>query len=150
MLTIVLMACVVEKEEAKLVGVDRKKTHERGVVKLEEELKEATSKMSGQKLWINVLSAVSFFFLYRVVAAKWTGHVVARLPFLPLPVIQSLSRRGIQGDDLYQCGFGLIYTLCTMGLKQNIPKALGFAPPVSAYNPSRAAARMQKSADKQN
>lgn len=115
---------------------------------MESELKEATAKMNGMKLGVNIGSAVAFFFLYRGVASRWTSVPVAMLPFVPLRIVQNLSHRGLEGDDVTQCSFGLIYTLCTMGLKQNIPKILGFAPPRSAFNMSRVAATAQKEAEK--
>lgn len=143
-------AYAVEKEDgrAHLVPVDKLKNYEKGVARMESELKEATAKMNGMKLSSNIGAAVAFFFLYRNVAARWTGTPVATLPFVPLRIVQNLSHRGLPGDDLSQCSFGFIYTLCTMGLKQNIPKLLGVAPPRSAYNMNRVAAQAQKDASK--
>lgn len=133
-----------EKEEARVVAIDKRKQQEKVVTRIEDELKDATTKMNGLKLKTNILVGVMFFFLYRMVAAKWTGVVVARLPFMPIRIVQNLSHRGIEGNDVYECSFGLIYTLCTMGLKQNIPKLLGFVPPRSAYGAMRAADRAAK------
>lgn len=140
----------VEREDARahLVPVDRAKQYEKTVARMESELKEATAKMNGMKLGVNIASAVAFFFLYRAVASKWASVPVATLPFVPLRIVQSLSHRGLEGDDVRQCAFGLVYTLCTMGLKQNIPKLLGFAPPRSAFNMSRVAEKAQKEAEK--
>ncbi len=141
-----------EKEDARasLVAVDKMKQYEKNLTRMETELKEATAKMNGMKLTINIGAAVAFFFLYRNVAAKWTGKVIATLPFFPLRIVQNLSHRGLDGENFYECSFGFIYTLCTMGLKQSIPKLLGFAPPRSAYNLSRVAAHAQKESDKEN
>lgn len=139
-----------EKEDGRshLVPVDKIKSYEKGVARMESELKEATAKMNSMKLSTNIAGAVGFYFLYRQVAARWTGTAVATLPFEPLRIVQNISHRGLEDDDLRQCSFGLIYTLCTMGLKQNIPKLLGFAPPRSAYNMNRVAAQAQKDAEK--
>lgn len=135
-----------EKEDgrAQLVPVDKLKNYEKGIARMESELKEVTAKMNGMKLSSNIVAAVAFFFLYRNVAARWTGVPVAILPFVPLRLVQNISHRGLEGDNLRQCSFGFIYTLCTMGLKQNIPKFLGVAPPRSAYNMNRVAAQVQK------
>lgn len=140
------MPPVVEKEDRKVVSVEKRKSHEKSIDRLEEELKQASQKMDGLKLRSNVLIGLSFLLLYRMVAAAWVGHVVARLPFLPIKMIQALSFRGLEGDDYYQCAFGFIYTLCTMGIKTNIPKLLGFTPPKSIMNPSRMAAKQQRKA----
>lgn len=103
--------------------------------------------MDSIKLRGSILTGISFFFLYRVVAAAWTGVVVARLPFLPFKFVQTLASRGLDGKDKYSCSFGFIYTLCTIGIKANIPKAIGFVPVKSAFNASRMAARQQKKSE---
>lgn len=144
---------IVEKEDSRahLISVDKLKSFEKGLLRMETELKDATAKMNSMKLRTNIGSAVAFFFLYKKVALSWTGVPVATLPFVPLRIVQNISRRGLASDgDLTECSFGLIYTLCTMGLKANIPKLLGFSPPRSAYNMNRVAAQAQKDASKDN
>lgn len=136
-----------EKEEGKLVAVDKRKAHERTTTRLEEEVKEATSKMNGMKMRSTVATSVGFFMLYRSVASSYTGIVIARLPFVPFSMLRSFTHRGLEEEDIYACGFGFIYSLATMAFKQNLPKALGFAPPRSAYDPSKAAARLAAKAD---
>ena len=39
-----------------------------------------------------------------------------------------LSHRNLLGDDMTDCSFIFLYILCTMSIRQNIQKALGFAP----------------------
>ena len=60
--------------------------------------------------------------------------MVAKLPFVPISMVQGLSHRNLKGDDLTDCSFIFLYILCTMSIRQNIQKLLGFAP-------SRAASR---------
>ena len=43
-------------------------------------------------------------------------------------LIQGLSHRNLLGDDMTDCSFIFLYILCTMSIRQNIQKALGFAP----------------------
>lgn len=136
-----------EKEEGKLVAVDKRKAHERTITRLEEEVKEATSKMNGMKMRSTIATSIGFFMLYRSVATSYGGIVIARLPFVPFKMLRSFTHRGLPEEDVYACGFGFIYSLATMAFKQNLPKALGFAPPRSAYDPSKAAARMAAKAD---
>jgi len=142
----------VEKEDSRahLISVDKLKSYEKGLLRMETELKDATAKMNSMKLRTNIGGAVGFFFLYKKVAQQWTGTPVATLPFVPLRIVQNISRRGLTSEDLRDCSFGLIYTLCTMGLKANVPKLLGFSPPRSAYNMNRVAAQAQKEAAKEN
>ena len=56
------------------------------------------------------------------------GRVVAKLPFTPIYWVQGLSHRNLLGDDMTDCSFIFLYILCTMSIRQNIQKALGFAP----------------------
>jgi calcium load-activated calcium channel len=115
--------------------------HEKVVSHLEEEVKKATTEMNGMKFKTNIASSLAFFVLYRYVSSSYSGTVVARLPFLPFKMLSNFTHRGIDGDDLHDCGFGLIYSLATMAVKQNVPKLLGFTAPRSAFDPSKAAAR---------
>ncbi|CAG0882432.1 unnamed protein product [Cyprideis torosa] len=62
------------------------------------------------------------------------GRVVAKLPFVPISWIQGISHRNLLGNDYTDCSFLFLYILCTMFVRQNIQKLLGFAP-------SRAASR---------
>lgn len=127
--------------------VDKRKAHEKNVARLEEEVKEATTKMSGMKFRSNFLSSAFFFLLYRYISSRYTGTVVARLPFEPWGFVRNFAMRGLSGVDTRVCGFGLVYSLATMALKANVPKALGFAPPRSAFDPAKAAARAAAKAD---
>lgn len=124
--------------------MDKRKNHEKVIDRIEDDLKDASQKMDAHKFRTNIMSGISFFFLYRMVAAAWTGRVVARLPFIPVSMVQSLSFRGLEGDDTTLCAFGFIYTLCTIGVKANIPKLFGFVSPKSAYDAARMAARQRR------
>lgn len=56
------------------------------------------------------------------------GRVVARLPFTPISWIQGLSHRNLSGTDYTECSFIFLYILCTMSIRQNVQKLLGFSP----------------------
>lgn len=112
------------------------------MARLEEDVKDATNKLSALKFKATAATSIGFFLLYRVVASNFTGHVIARLPFEPIKIVRNITHRGLsEQSDIRDCGFGLIYTLATMALKQNIPRMFGFTPPRSAFDPSKAAAR---------
>lgn len=72
-----------------------------------------------------------FFYIY-----SFDGRIVARLPFLPISWIQGLSHRNLPGDDYTECSFIFLYILCTMSIRQNIQKLLGFAPSRAASKQS--------------
>lgn len=128
---------------------EKRKAHEKAIERIEDDLQSTSQRMDAQKFKTTLLSAVFFFFLYRLVAAYWSGHVVARLPFIPIKMAEGLSKRGLKEPDQYDCAFGLIYTLCTIGIKANIPKLLGFVTPKSAFDAKRQAARQQRKENKE-
>lgn len=67
---------------------------------------------------------------------RFDGRIVARLPFVPISWIQGLSHRNLPGDDYTECSFIFLYILCTMSIRQNIQKLLGFAPSRAASKQS--------------
>ena len=48
--------------------------------------------------------------------------------FPPFSPFQGLSHRNLAGNDITDCSFIFLYILCTMSIRQNIQKILGFAP----------------------
>jgi uncharacterized membrane protein (DUF106 family) len=56
------------------------------------------------------------------------GKIVARLPFTPISFLQGLSHRNLPGADYTECSFIFLYILCTMSIRQNVQKILGFSP----------------------
>lgn len=74
--------------------------------------------------------AIGFAFtsLLSMFNSIFDGKVVAKLPFTPVSWIQGLSHRNLMGHDYTDCSFIFLYILCTMSIRQNIQKALGFAP----------------------
>jgi calcium load-activated calcium channel len=129
------------------VSVDKRKAHERNIIRLEQEVKEATAAMNGMKTRATIATSIGFFMLYRNVSSSYTGVVVAQLPFLPFEILSTLTHRGLESENVRDCGFSFIYTLTTMAFKQNVPKLMGFAPPRSAYDATRAAARAAAKAE---
>lgn len=67
---------------------------------------------------------------------RFDGRIVGRLPFVPISWIQSLSHRNLSGDDYTECSFIFLYILCTMSIRQNMQKLLGFAPSRAASKQS--------------
>jgi len=74
--------------------------------------------------------AIGFVFtaLLSMFNSIFDGRVVAKLPFYPLSWFQGLSHRNLIGDDFTDCSFIFLYILCTMSIRQNMQKMLGFAP----------------------
>ena len=84
------------------------------------------------------MMAMGFVFtsLLSMFNSIFEGKVVAKLPFVPISLVQGLSHRNLMGEDLTDCSFIFLYILCTMSIRQNIQKALGFAPSRAASKQS--------------
>ena len=77
---------------------------------------------------ISISPGFAFTALLSMFNSIFDGRVVAKLPFTPIYWVQGLSHRNLLGDDMTDCSFIFLYILCTMSIRQNIQKALGFAP----------------------
>ncbi|CAK8674243.1 calcium load-activated calcium channel-like [Clavelina lepadiformis] len=100
----------------------------------EEKLKNHNRDLSAVRM--KSMFAIGFCFtaLLGTLNSVFEGRIVAKLPFVPLGLFQGISHRGLPGSDFTDCSFIFLYILCTMSIRQNIQKLLGFAP-------SRAAAK---------
>ena len=52
--------------------------------------------------------------------------VVAKLPFEPIALLRAISHRNLMGSDYTDYSFIFLYVLCTMSVRENIIKLLGF------------------------
>ncbi|CAG2120774.1 unnamed protein product [Medioppia subpectinata] len=75
-----------------------------------------------------LLSMFNIYLFALNMNTSFDGRVVAKLPFIPISLIQGLSHRNLNGDDYTDCSFIFLYILCTMSIRQNIQKLLGFSP----------------------
>lgn len=83
-----------------------------------------------------MLVFASLFLMFLVNCYRFDGRVVAKLPFIPISMVQGLSHRNLPGEDYTDCSFIFLYVLCTMFIRQNIQKMLGFAPSRAANKQS--------------
>ncbi|CAL5411563.1 unnamed protein product [Camellia sinensis] len=54
---------------------------------------------------------------------------VAKLSFLPTRIVQKMSHKGLQGKDPTYCSTAFLYFLCSISIRTNLQKFLGFLPP---------------------
>ena len=94
----------------------------------EERLKANNRDLSMVKMKSMFFVGFAFTAILGMFNSIFQGRVVAKLPFIPLGFIQGLSHRNLPGDDLTDCSFIFLYVLCTMSIRSNIQKLLGFAP----------------------
>ena len=94
----------------------------------------SSRKQELQKLKMKPMMLTSLLFMGTMYYLKqgFEGIIVARLPFEPLSYVQSLSHRGLTGDDITECSFIFLYILCSMGIRANVKRILGFAPKTSS------------------
>ena len=94
----------------------------------------STRKQELNKLKVKPMMLTSIFFMGTMYYLKqgFEGIVVARLPFVPFSLVQGLSHRGLTGDDFNECSFIFLYILCSMGIRANVKRFLGFAPKASS------------------
>lgn len=104
------------------------KTTKKKIEREEERLKSTNRDLSMFRM--KSMMAIGFVFtaLLSTFSSIFEGRVVAKLPFEPISWVQGLSHRNLIGDDFTDCSFIFLYILCTMSLRQNLQKMLGFAP----------------------
>merc|ERR1711862_300615 len=113
-----------KKEEKNLLD----RTQKRKIEREEERLKSTNRDLMMVKMKSMFAIGFAFTSLPSMFNSIFDGKVVAKLPFTPITWLQGLSHRNLLGDDYTECSFIFLYILCTMSIRQNIQKALGFAP----------------------
>jgi len=108
------------------VSLDRSK--KRKLEQDEEKLKNTNRDMTLVKMKSMFAIGFAFTALLSMFNSIFDGRVVAKLPFTPIYWLQGISHRYLAGSDYTDCSFIFLYILCTMSIRQNIQKALGFAP----------------------
>lgn len=134
----------IEKQSKKLdkrketVGELVDKSLKRKLDREEERLKVNNRDLSMVKMKSVFLVGLAFTAILGMFNSIFQGKVVAKLPFTPIGFIQGLSHRNLPGDDLTDCSFIFLYVLCTMSIRANIQKILGFNETVSKYEAGKA------------
>ncbi|CAI5512137.1 unnamed protein product [Closterium sp. Naga37s-1] len=77
--------------------------------------------------------AVTLLIVFGLLNSLFDGKPVAKLPFVPFAFIQrNMSHRNLPGDDPTDCSMVFLYMLCSLSIRPNLQKLLGFAPPHGA------------------
>ncbi|CAG2104744.1 unnamed protein product [Medioppia subpectinata] len=117
----------VEKKK-ETIGETNDKQMKKKLEREEEKLKNHNRDLSLVKMKSMFAIGFAFTALLSMFNSIFDGRVVAKLPFIPISLIQGLSHRNLNGDDYTDCSFIFLYILCTMSIRQNIQKLLGFSP----------------------
>lgn len=109
-----------------------KKSKSKKIDRVESSLKESTRDLSLSKFKSGAVVAVVLFVVFGLLNSMFEGRVVAKLPFSPVSLVQKMSHRGIPGGDPTDCSMAFLYFLCSISIRTNLQKFLGFSPPRGA------------------
>ncbi|XP_074654876.1 calcium load-activated calcium channel-like [Tubulanus polymorphus] len=132
----------VDKQSKKLetrkerTGESQDRSLKKKIERQEEKLKNHNRDLSLVKMKSMFAIGFAFTALLSMFNSIFDGRVVAKLPFVPISWIQGISHRNLMGDDFTDCSFIFLYILCTMSIRQNVQKLLGFAPSRAANKQS--------------
>ena len=96
--------------------------------KAEEEVTKINQQMAIEKMRGSILTSIIVVAIISILGGIYENTPVARLPFDPFSLLQSLTHRGLLGTDMNECSYMFIFILSTMYFRQNIQKACGFSP----------------------
>ncbi|XP_074562700.1 uncharacterized protein LOC141819256 [Curcuma longa] len=100
--------------------------------RVETSLKDATRDLSLSKFKSGGVVAAVLFIVFGILNSLFEGRAVAKLPFRPIPLVLKMSHRGLPGTDPTDCSMVFLYFLCSISIRTNLQKLLGFAPPRGA------------------
>ncbi|KAB1222407.1 Transmembrane and coiled-coil domains protein 1 [Morella rubra] len=106
-----------------------KKSKTKKIDRVETSLKESSRDLSLFKFKSGAVVAFVLFVVFGLLNSLFEGKVVAKLPFRPFGIVMKMSHRGLQGDDPTDCSMAFLYFLCSISIRTNLQKFLGFAPP---------------------
>lgn len=109
-----------------------KKSKAKKMDRFETSLKESSRDLSFSKFKSGGVVAVVLVVVFGLLNSLFEGKAVAKLPFTPLALIQKMSHRGLSGEDPTDCAMVFLYFLCSVSIRSNLQKFLGFAPPRGA------------------
>jgi len=102
--------------------------------RVETSLKDASRDLSLFKFKSGAVVALVLFMVFGLLNSLFDGKPVAKIPFVPIKLVQKMSHRGLPGDDMTDCSMAFLYLLCSISIRTNLQKFLGFAPPRGAAN----------------
>ncbi|XP_057983066.1 uncharacterized protein LOC131167973 [Malania oleifera] len=107
----------------------KKSSKTKKIDRVESSLKESTRDLSLFKFKSGAVVALVLFAVFGLLNSLFEGKAVAKLPFVPAAIVRKMSHRGLQGGDYTDCSMAFLYFLCSISIRTNLQKFLGFAPP---------------------
>lgn len=118
------------KTESNKISLKKSKTKK--IDRIETTLKESSRDLSLFKFKSGGVVALVLFVVFGLLNSLFEGKVVAKLPFQPFGLVMKMSHRGLQGNDPTDCSMAFLYFLCSISIRTNLQKLLGFSPPRGA------------------
>ncbi|XP_017608161.1 uncharacterized protein LOC108454267 [Gossypium arboreum] len=109
-----------------------KKSKTKKIDRVETSLKESSRDLSLFKFKSGAVVALVLIVVFGFLNSLFEGKVVAKLPFKPIGIVMKMSHRGLKGDDSTDCSMVFLYFLCSISIRTNLQKFLGFSPPRGA------------------
>ncbi len=109
----------------KNTDISKAKSKEKKLNSLEEELKLKNRDLASLKMKSTIFNTVLMIGSFWFLNSKFSGLVVAKIPFEPIPLIRGISHRNIEGEDFTDCSVTFLYALCSMSIRTNIQKLFG-------------------------
>ncbi|KAF7146710.1 hypothetical protein RHSIM_Rhsim04G0093900 [Rhododendron simsii] len=109
-----------------------KKSKTKKIDRVESSLKESSRDLSLFKFKSGAVVALVLFVVFGLLNSLFEGKAVAKIPFVPIRLVQKMSHRGLQGEDMTDCSMAFLYFLCSISIRTNLQKFLGFSPPRGA------------------
>jgi uncharacterized membrane protein (DUF106 family) len=119
-------------ETMKTDSTSTKKSKTKKIDRVETSLKESSRDLSLFKFKSGAVVALVLFVVFGLLNSLFEGKVVAKLPFMPIGFVRKMSHRGLSGDDATDCAMPFLYLLCSISIRTNLQKFLGFSPPRGA------------------
>ncbi|XP_042508237.1 calcium load-activated calcium channel-like [Macadamia integrifolia] len=113
-------------------GGSSKKSKTKKIDRVETSLKESSRDLSLAKIKSGAVVALVLFVVFGLLNSLFDGTPVAKLPFSPAGFVQKMSHRGLPGNDPTDCSMAFLYFLCSISIRTNLQKFLGFSPPRGA------------------
>lgn len=121
-------------ETMKTLDNNSTKNKTKKIDRVETSLKDASRDLSLFKFKSGAVVAVVLFMVFGLLNSLFDGKSVAKIPFVPIKIVQKMSHRGLPGDDMTDCSMAFLYLLCSVSIRTNLQKFLGFSPPRGAAN----------------
>eukprot|EP00897_Mesotaenium_endlicherianum_P004922 jgi/Mesen1/4458/ME000227S03478 len=113
-----------------------KKSKSKKIDRFESSLKDANQSLSSFKFQSGGVVGITLLLIFGLLSSLFDGKAVAKLPFVPFRFFQKMTHRGLPGEDATDCAMVFFYMLCSISIRPNLQKLLGFSPPRSAAGPN--------------